>query len=63
MCKEALIHGQEALGLDGLVQTVEKTAVKVSGLIVHPGHYRVFSQLVNYDARRDRKGGMYLEDA
>lgn len=38
MGEEALVNGKEALGTNGLEETVEDTSVQVAGLIVHTGH-------------------------
>ena len=41
MSKEALIDSEQALGLDGLVQTIKHALIKVTSLVIHPRHDRV----------------------
>lgn len=44
MRKIALVYGEEALGADRLVQTIENAFVQVARLVVHAGHDRVCEQ-------------------
>lgn len=41
MSEEAFVDSEQSLGLDRLIQTVKHALVKVTGLVIHPGHDRI----------------------
>ena len=61
MGKVAFVYGKKSLRPYGLEQTVEDTAVEVTGLIVHSGHDCVC--ILPSATNRSESWFPYLEDA